>query len=767
MAEFVAVAGVLASILQIVDCTTKVISHTAELIRSGNDALRENIETERLALHYESLGEELAKSERSISGLHVEYEKQLANLGAKCRQEGRELLDQLADLKVDSRLSGPRKYKESVRQATRSLKKRNEIERRRQSLRELNGLLATNMLQLLRLKEQAKSSATAYPYTPRQSNAENVKLVLLLAEREKIRHLLLKLHFQDLSSRQETIVDIYPDTYQWALEDNAYKFSPWLKDGSGIFWVTGKPGSGKSTLMRFLGESQATRDYLRAWSDGNTVVLATFYFWYLGTPLQKSITGLLRSILYQLLFLDPTWASLAFPNDVKSSTQEFDSTPWTHEQLRAAIQSVARSRGCGRRKICLFIDGLDEFHGNHIELVRLVTDLATNPRLKLCVSSRPWNVFIKAFEMSVPNLCLQDLTQSDIKHYVRTEIQTYCAVVDQDVERLIEEVVTRAEGVFLWVVLVVRSILSGLAEGDDARFLRHRVQSFPPDLEQYFEVMVFARVDQAYQQQTHQALKLAWLLTQSRGSNNTRDDLELTWRISQCHSSNPDDDDQATDLKSISNLVDYWLISQNPSGLVGGDFAYNRVQEVVSSDKWQKMAKDTKMFLSKATKDLLTLAPNGVRVDFLHRTVYDFLSSEKIQAILDEPLADLFADGRVLHLLNLARFKMIRPGISAAEGLYILKTTSRVSIMVDHVDLSTKYLTQFRKALRLHHQVYMGCLKGEPFDAFERAVDPRMRDNASLGSAHAYLRLEFDVEARIKSRLANSLPAVQWSPRAL
>jgi hypothetical protein len=726
MAEFVAVAGVLASVLQIVDCTAKVISHAAELIRSGNDALRENIETERLALHYESLGEELAKSQRSTSGLHADHEKQLADLGGRCRQEGRELLDQLADLKVDSRLSGPRRYKESVRQAARSLKKRNDIERRRQSLRELNGLLATNMLQVLRLKEEAKSSAVPYPYTPKHSHTENVKLVVLLAEREKIRHILLKLHFQELSSRQEIIMDNYPDTYEWALDDDAYKFLPWLQAGDGIFWVTGKPGSGKSTLMRFLGESCATRDHLRAWSDGDAVALATFYFWYLGTPLQKSITGLLRSILYQLLFLDPTWAPVAFPNDVKNSTHDFESTPWTHEKLRAAIRSVAQSRDCGRRKICLFIDGLDEFQGNHLELVNLVTDLATNPRLKLCVSSRPWNVFIKAFEMSVPNLCLQDLTQSDIKHYVRTEIQTYCAVIDQDVKDLIDEIVTKAEGVFLWVVLVVRSIISGLSEGDDAQFLRHRVQSFPPDLEQYFETMIFARVDQAYQQQTHQALKLAWLLTQSRDSK----DLD-----------NPDDsDDQTANLKSISNLVDYWLISQNPSGLVGADFAYNCAQELVSLDKWEGMAKDTRMFLSRATKDLLTLAPNKIKVDFFHRTVYDFLSSEKIQAILDKPLEDMFANDRVLHLVNLARFKMILPGFSFEESLRMLKTTSRMSIMSDHADLSTKYLVQFQRALKFRerHQTLIYNLK-----------------HGAL--AQVYLRLKSEVESRIKSRLENKI----------
>ena len=44
-------------------------------------------------------------------------------------------------------------------------------------------------------------------------------------------------------------------------------------------------------------------------------------------------------------------------------------------------------------KLALTVDGLDEFHGDHRSLVTLVKDIAALTNVKMCVSSRPWNVF--------------------------------------------------------------------------------------------------------------------------------------------------------------------------------------------------------------------------------------------------------------------------------------------------------------------------------------------------------------------------------------
>lgn len=52
------------------------------------------------------------------------------------------------------------------------------------------------------------------------------------------------------------------------------------------------------------------------------------------------------------------------------------------------------------------------------------------------------------------------------------------------------EIVSRAQGVFLWVFLVVRSLVQGLTNADRITDLERRLRSLPTDLETYFRHML-------------------------------------------------------------------------------------------------------------------------------------------------------------------------------------------------------------------------------------------------------------------------------------
>lgn len=54
--------------------------------------------------------------------------------------------------------------------------------------------------------------------------------------------------------RLETIDARLGHTFDWAYDDSSTQagLSKWLQKDSGIFWINGKPASGKSTLMKFL-----------------------------------------------------------------------------------------------------------------------------------------------------------------------------------------------------------------------------------------------------------------------------------------------------------------------------------------------------------------------------------------------------------------------------------------------------------------------------------------------------------------------------------
>lgn len=104
--------------------------------------------------------------------------------------------------------------------------------------------------------------------------------------------------------RYEQIDQNLGNTFSWAFETRSIGLSQWLREGKGIFWINGKPGSGKSTLMKFLLNDNRTQELLNHWRSKPGHIIAKFFFHHRGTHLQKSFEGLLGSLLSQLLEAD-------------------------------------------------------------------------------------------------------------------------------------------------------------------------------------------------------------------------------------------------------------------------------------------------------------------------------------------------------------------------------------------------------------------------------------------------------------------------------
>lgn len=115
--------------------------------------------------------------------------------------------------------------------------------------------------------------------------------------------ILQSLRFDEMVHRRDGIVEAQPRTFEW-VEKPQLSFLEWLSKDDGVYWVTGHPGPGKSTFMKYLSHQAhhtKTHQKLVQWAAPNILVKASFYFWFSGTPLQKSQEGLLRSLLFQIL----------------------------------------------------------------------------------------------------------------------------------------------------------------------------------------------------------------------------------------------------------------------------------------------------------------------------------------------------------------------------------------------------------------------------------------------------------------------------------
>lgn len=139
-------------------------------------------------------------------------------------------------------------------------------------------------------------------------------------------------------------------------------------------------------------------------------------------------------------------------------------------------------------------------------LISILKDIQTID-VKVCLSSRPYRSCSEAFGSS-PRLRLQDLTKPDIEIYVWDHLQPWLRVKPTvDTSAFFDDVVGKAEGIFLWVELVVKDIGKGLQNDDSLEQLKERLRSMPSDIEDLYAHML-SRIDKVYQVQAAQMFGL-------------------------------------------------------------------------------------------------------------------------------------------------------------------------------------------------------------------------------------------------------------------
>ena len=342
----------------------------------------------------------------------------------------------------------------------------------------------------------------------------------LRQERNKLAHkhycqkFLKSLWFSEIHRRQETVVEAHRKTFQWIFETDTFShsarrwhnFVQWLREGDGIYWISGKAGSGKSTLMNYICQDHRTADALKAWSGTKEVLIPNYFFWNAGAALEKTSEGLLRSLLYQILERFPCLIPL--PYGTKSTLEYEDRGPeefppisaWTKSRLRSTLRNAMLQLEDTCR-ICVFVDGLDESSDETESLIEVVQDMLS-ANVKICVSSRPDRSFLDAFD-SAAHLRLQDLTMPDIKTYVHDKLQLSLqkrSADEHEVSQILDSIAVKAQGVFLWVRLVVKTLSNGLRDYDSLNQLRARVESTPADIETMYEKML-SSIDVAHRKE--------------------------------------------------------------------------------------------------------------------------------------------------------------------------------------------------------------------------------------------------------------------------
>lgn len=321
-----------------------------------------------------------------------------------------------------------------------------------------------------------------------------------------------------LNPRYDDIFGASIGTFDWILREPAklfavehgtkFTFVDWLRDGEGIFHVLGKPGAGKSTLMKLIWDHDITKKMLKEWA-GDSQLLCMKYFFWKSESSQSGLRGLKSFLLSSMLEQAPDLMDALIPGPKGDGV--------TYEQLSQAFDLFLKSpQALEGYRVFLLIDGLDEFDEernaeDHHDLVRLIQVWASQSegKVKICVSSREYEAFATVTHHQ--KIRLQNLSKEDRKAYVTERLTSHPrfpqleASCEKAAEKLHEDhwkshtcnpdclirhIVEVSDGVFLWVRLVMVQVRKCLSADCSLRKIWRHVDSQPKPLTDFIKHML-------------------------------------------------------------------------------------------------------------------------------------------------------------------------------------------------------------------------------------------------------------------------------------
>ena len=300
-------------------------------------------------------------------------------------------------------------------------------------------------------------------------------------------------------------------------------FVEWIQSEGRIFWIYGKPGAGKSTLMKQLTQSKQTIDLMLR--GPKPVITVSYFFYELGQHQERQFKSLFVAILSALLQTfqntDPRAVSSIMnilEPQVSRISRDQKQPIWKDEELQEALRQTLIVCQISA-SLLLFVDGIDECEGDHrgqLDFLRNWIESSTKSKLsvKACIASRDETEIRLRLSM-YPSLPIHNFTKANISAYVTTRLGAawemmsrqpdYTTVIfDQG---LVDALVEKAEGVFLWVDLVVTQLTLSIEEERTAKELRMQLNDMPEGLRDLYSRIV-AKIPQRFLYDTINFLKL-------------------------------------------------------------------------------------------------------------------------------------------------------------------------------------------------------------------------------------------------------------------
>lgn len=270
------------------------------------------------------------------------------------------------------------------------------------------------------------------------------------------------------------------------------KFTHWLNLHRGILWITGKPGAGKSTLMKY-----ALQHVDQGQISPQNVLNISFFFDGRGNDLQRNQLGFLRSVLYQMLPHAPSaFSSLvqAFKKkeEKKKREERIETTEenmyWQESELLSFLED-SLPKVLESYSIRIFADALDECgEAIALELIEIFENLIsrfpeTSSKFGICFTCRHFPILSIDRELEI---CVDQENTEDISTFVQIQLRSR-RLRNSKIGDLI---VAKASGVFQWAFLIVDIVSKLDRRGHGIRRIENEIERIPEDLDTLYRQLL-------------------------------------------------------------------------------------------------------------------------------------------------------------------------------------------------------------------------------------------------------------------------------------
>ena len=249
-------------------------------------------------------------------------------------------------------------------------------------------------------------------------------------------------------------------------------------------------------------EKQVTQ--ASGWTENDRdLVLAAHFFDHEGDHLAHSLTGLLRSLMFQLLRARPQLFESILPR-YEEMKRFHTAIAWSYPDLCDAFKAMLRQAECG--PLIFLIDALDETDEEQDSIIKLIIDFSrvSSNDIQFCISSRPSADFSFYLDNLETKISLDEYSSHDIHRFVNESFEELALRLNTNYGILIDQIALKAENIFLWARLVVEDLLRAARRRETVDGLLHRLLKMPTQMNSFYQRML----DQASDYDRHEVLQI-------------------------------------------------------------------------------------------------------------------------------------------------------------------------------------------------------------------------------------------------------------------